>query len=115
MFDLGKVLIDFDFGPLLHSLKQSCLQPDVDLERVVRDSDLAIRYEIGAISTAQFHEHLCTHGGLRMALEQFRGEWSSVFAPELLVSEALLQTLKQKYPLILLSNTNEAHAAYIAE
>jgi HAD superfamily hydrolase (TIGR01509 family) len=50
-----------------------------------------------------------------MDLPKFRHAWSSVFSPGLMVSENLLVTLKRKYPLILVSNTNEAHAEYLRE
>ena len=35
--------------------------------------------------------------------------------PELMISEDLLKTLQQRYPLILVSNTNEAHVEFIAK
>src|SRR5262249_42798396 len=39
--------------------------------------------------------------------------WSSVFLPGLILSEDLLGALKSKYPLILVSNTNEAHIDFV--
>jgi FMN phosphatase YigB (HAD superfamily) len=48
-----------------------------------------------------------------MPLDDFRTTWSSAFLPDLLVSEELLATLKRNYPLILVSNTNEAHYEFI--
>jgi FMN phosphatase YigB (HAD superfamily) len=48
-----------------------------------------------------------------MDLAEFHETWSSVFLPDLLVPEALLANLRQRYPLILVSNTNESHVDYI--
>ena len=48
-----------------------------------------------------------------MDLPAFRKTWSSVFLPDLIVSEDLLLALKRKYPLLLVSNTNEAHVEFI--
>jgi hypothetical protein len=45
-----------------------------------------------------------------MDIDEFLQAWSAVFLPELIVPEALLAALKQKYPLILVSNINESHA-----
>src|SRR5262249_32136485 len=46
-------------------------------------------------------------------LAGFCKTWSSVFLPELILSEDLLVALKSKYPLILVSNTNEAHIDFV--
>src|SRR5215831_19952575 len=48
-----------------------------------------------------------------MGLPEFLQTWSSVFLPDLLVSEDLLASLKRNYPLIVVSNTNEAHIEFI--
>ena len=40
-----------------------------------------------------------------MSLEEFHEAWDSVFLPGLIVPEQLLASLKARYPLILVSNT----------
>src|SRR5262249_22443357 len=62
----------------------------------------------------EFYEYLCETGGLRMDAVDFRSTWTSMFQPGLLVSEQLLAGLRRRYPLILVSNTNEAHVEFIA-
>jgi FMN phosphatase YigB (HAD superfamily) len=115
LFDLGKVIIDFDLRSMLGILCQNSRRPAAEFETVFRNVDLLRSYETGRITTAQFHEHLCSKGGLRMDFPAFRKIWSDVFMPEILVSEALLKELKGRYPMILVSNTNEAHIGFIAE
>src|SRR5437762_7874862 len=39
--------------------------------------------------------------------------WSSVYLPGIIISEELVRALKPNYPLILVSNTNEAHFEFI--
>src|SRR5437762_12479837 len=39
--------------------------------------------------------------------------WSSVYLPGIIISEELVGALKRNYPLILVSNTNEAHFEFI--
>jgi FMN phosphatase YigB (HAD superfamily) len=114
LFDLGKVLVDFEWDPTMNQLTAACRDP-VEFRRVFLDAKLAHRYETGAMTTREFHEHLCRVGGLQMDLKCFRSAWSSMFQPELLVSRNLLERLCSRYPLILVSNTNEAHAEFIAE
>lgn len=100
LFDLGKVIIDFTFDKL---------------EGIRWDKSWIRRYERGEVSTEEFHAHLCQFGNLSMELAKFCETWSSIFLPNLITSETLLAALKQRYPLILVSNTNEAHVRFIRE
>jgi FMN phosphatase YigB (HAD superfamily) len=114
LFDLGKVLIDFSLVPMFRRCS-ACSSKPLEFERIFRDSRLAYQYETGNMTTEEFHAYLCDMGGLVMSLAEFRVAWSSVFAPDVLVSEKLIQNLGKRYPLILVSNTNEAHARYLCE
>jgi putative hydrolase of the HAD superfamily len=113
LFDLGKVLIDFNFETGVQALHASCSISRDRFEEVLWDETWIRCYERGEISTVQFHEYLCNTAKLTMPLPHFQETWSSVFLPGLMVSEELLRALKRKYPLILVSNTNEAHFEYV--
>jgi glucose-1-phosphatase len=113
LFDLGKVLIDFNFETGVEALHASCSISRDRFEQVLWDKSWIRRYERGEISTTEFHEYLCRSADLKMGLPAFRQTWSSVFLPHLLVSQDLLAELKRRYPLILVSNTNEGHFEYI--
>jgi putative hydrolase of the HAD superfamily len=113
LFDLGKVLIDFNFQTGVEALHASCSISRDRFEEVLWDETWIRRYERGEISTDEFHSYLCESASLEMALPEFLQTWSSVFLPDLLVSEELLASLKRTYPLILVSNTNEAHIDFI--
>lgn len=115
LFDLGKVLIDFNFETGVQALHGACSISRDRLEEVLWDEVWIRRYERGEISTAEFHAYLCESAALDMDLTGFRNVWSSVFLPNPLVSEHLLAALKRKYPLILVSNTNEAHFEFIRD
>ncbi len=113
LFDLGKVLIDFNFETGVQALHASCSISRDRFEEVLWDETWIRSYERGEISTVQFHEYLCKTANLSMPLLHFRETWSSVFLPGLMVSEELLASLKRNYPLILVSNTNEAHFEFV--
>ena len=113
LFDLGKVLIDFNFELGMERLAGNCSLPRDEFQRVIWDEEWIRRYEMGEISTADYHRYLCDVGRLELELEEFRQCWSCVFLPDLIVSEELLGQLKRDYPMILVSNTNEAHVEYI--
>jgi glucose-1-phosphatase len=113
LFDLGKVLIDFDFETGVQALHAACAISREQLEDVLWDENWIRRYERGEISTTEFHNYLCETADLKMAMPEFCRTWSSVFAPKPIISDELLRALKTKYPLILISNTNEAHIEFI--
>lgn len=113
LFDLGKVLIDFNFETGVQALHAACSISRKDLEQVLWDENWIRRYERGEISTSQFHNYLCETADLSMDLSAFCRTWSSVFLPDLIVSEELLRVLKRNYPLIIVSNTNEAHIDFV--
>jgi glucose-1-phosphatase len=113
LFDLGKVLINFDFEIGVQGLHACCPVSREQLENLLWDKRWIRRYERGEISTAEYHRYLCENAKLDMDLPNFCRTWSSVFSPDLLVSEELLARLKRNYPLILVSNTNEAHAEFL--
>jgi len=114
MFDLGKVIIDFSPELMLREMRSRCPKPE-DFERVLANTDLAVRYESGGLTSEEFFDDLCRLSGLRMTFPEFRQIWASVLAPQLLISEDLLKTLRLRYSMILISNTNEVHVNHIAE
>jgi glucose-1-phosphatase len=113
LFDLGKVLVDFNFETGVQALHSACSISRNRLDEVLWDENWIRRYERGEISTSDFHTYLCETADLQMDLPGFCQTWSSVFLPDLIVSEDLLVSLKRNYPLILVSNTNEAHIDYV--
>lgn len=113
LFDLGKVLLDFNFETGVQALHEACSISRSRLEEVLWDENCIRRYERGEISTTDFHTYLRQTADLDMDLAAFCRTWSSVFLPELIVSEELLAALKRKYPLILVSNTNEIHIDFV--
>jgi len=115
LFDLGKVLINFSFEPVVKTLHESCSISRAQFEAILWDKVLVRRYERGEISTEEFHDYLRERASLNMTLPQFCTTWASVFMPDPLISEELLANLKRRYPLILVSNTNEAHVEFIRE
>jgi putative hydrolase of the HAD superfamily len=114
LFDLGKVLVDFNFELGMRRFAERCAVPQERFEEVLRNPHWVRRYEQGEISSADYLRYLQEEGTLQMDLDEFHETWSSVFLPELIVPERLLDHLKQRYPLILVSNINESHADFIA-
>jgi len=114
LFDLGKVLVDFNFELGMERMVGRCGLPPERFKEVVFDKAWIRPYERGEISTIEYHRYLCETGKLQMELAEFHETWSAVFMPDLLIPETLLADLRCRYPLILVSNTNESHVDFIA-
>jgi putative hydrolase of the HAD superfamily len=114
LFDLGKVLVDFDFDlGMRRFIARTSLAPE-EFKSIILEQTWVRRYEHGDISSADYHRYLREKGKLEMSIQEFHEAWSAVFLPGLIVPEQLLANLKERYPLILVSNTNESHADFIA-
>ena len=84
-------------------------------EDLLWDESWVRRYERGEITLNEFHNYLCDSAQLRMEFAEFCRTWTSIFIPGLIVQEQLLASLKKNYPLILVSNTNQAHVEFIRD
>jgi len=112
-FDLGNVIIPFDFRPAFALLTQRCTCPAGEIPQRLRSSNLIGQFETGRIDGPQFVAELSGLIGLQMTYEEFCGLWTSIFFPDPLVSESLLAGLAARYRLLLLSNTNPIHYGMI--
>jgi putative hydrolase of the HAD superfamily len=115
LFDLGKVLVDFEFERGLRQFAARTSLSRSEFDRVILDQTWIRQYESGEISTDEYHRYLLESGRLEMNVDEFHEAWGSVFLPGLIVPESLLRNLKKRYPLILVSNTNDSHASFIAK
>ncbi len=110
LFDIGGVLLGFDFEPALERLRGSCDRPPED-SREQMDA-LKIEYECGRIGRRDFvrmgRELLGHHGGDA----EFERIWQQIFFPNTPMHR-LVERLSAQYPVFLLSNTNDLHLEHI--
>ncbi len=108
IFDLGKVLVQFDFSRGYRLLEGLCPYPAAEIPRRIAPTDLVRRFETGLVEPRDFVTQLSVALEMRVEYEQFCGIWSSIFT-EALLPESLLEGLAGRYRLLLLSNTNAIH------
>lgn len=113
--DLGKVIIDFDYCVAAREIEKLTPLSLAGIGQVLSDSELIQEYETGRVSSHEHYRKVCRMLQMDVSMEQFQRLWGSMFLPEPLLSEALLEGLKQRYRLILLSNTNEIHFDYVIQ
>src|SRR6266545_7446705 len=108
LFDLGRVLIHFDFKRGYQALERLCPYTAAEIPKKLAGTGLVERFETGLIEPCAFVEEISKILELRMDYDQFCEIWSSIFTHELL-PESMLEGLKRRYRMVLLSNTNALH------
>jgi putative hydrolase of the HAD superfamily len=109
IFDMGKVIIPFDFKRGYDRMAPLCSYAPEQIPERLRTCDLVYRFESGEVDPRTFVKELCAILELNCSFEEFSEIWGSVFIPETLIPEDMLASLRQRYRLLLLSNTNALH------
>jgi putative hydrolase of the HAD superfamily len=109
IFDLGKVLIPFDFSRGYRAMEKYCGHPAEEIPKRIAATDLVHRFETGLVEPRDFVEQLSRMLDLRVNYDQFCEIWSSIFLPDTLVPETLLAGIGERYRMLVLSNTNAIH------
>jgi len=115
IFDLGKVIVPFDFKRGYRAMAELCSYPAEEIPKRIGSTDLVVRLESGQIAPEDFVEQLCGILNVQMEYQRFCEMWSCIFLPETLIPESLLEGLRRRYRLLMLSNTNAIHFQMIRE
>jgi FMN phosphatase YigB (HAD superfamily) len=107
-FDLGKVLLHFDWTLMLERVAKKSPLPPEEIAHLLKADPLAIAYESGKITSARFFAHLKALLHYRGTAKELRAAFADIFSP-LTEHIALAAMLAPHYPLAIISNTNEAH------
>ncbi len=113
VFDLGKVIIDFDSMRPLQKLSGRTPYSLPELVNLLKGTDAIHRYESGRLTSEAFYAEITELLKLSLDFEEFIDVWSDIFSPQLILDPSLFERLRAKYRLILMSNTNPMHAAYL--
>lgn len=114
IFDLGKVLIPFDFARGYRAMEKFCDYPAADIPRRIASTDLVHRFETGMVEPRDFVEQLSRMLELSVSYDQFCEIWSSIFLTDTLVPDSLVAGIGERYRLLVLSNTNALHFAMVS-
>jgi glucose-1-phosphatase len=115
IFDLGRVLISFDFRRGYRRIEELCGIPAAEIAARLVGSPLVADFESGKIEPRDFVDRFCSHLNVDIPYQAFCGIWSSIFLPDPLIPEAMLQGIARNYRLVLLSNTNRIHFEMLIE
>lgn len=115
VFDLGKVLLDFDYGVGLRRMLPRVHLGLDQLNGLLNQSPLLHRYETGELTTSEFFRQFQAATRFQGDLEDFAGLFADIFTampPMVALHE---QLHRSGVPTYILSNTNELAVRHIRQ
>jgi len=112
IFDLGGVLLSVDFMRACARLEAAGGAPAAEIcEAIAKGADKAA-FDAGRLGPQEFAARFCAAIGLRLPYAEFAQIWCDIFAEQREVT-GLLDEIGRHADLLLLSNTDPLHIAYI--
>lgn len=116
IFDLGKVILDFDHHLVTQKLSQISGYDEAKLFDLIFTSGLVKSFDEGRLSPNDFFREIIGILNTEIDFERFTLIWNDIFFPPKEEMVKLLNRLKEeRCRLYLLSNTNILHFEYIWE
>ena len=113
VFDLGKVLVDFDYSIAGRRIAARSKMSSAEVQKYLDHSPLLYRYETGLMTRHEFFEEVRETTGFRGGLEEFAGFFADIFTemPEMTALHAALRS--KGIPTYIFSNTNDLAIEHI--
>ncbi len=113
VFDLGKVLLDFDYGKVAALMRKFCDFPRDEIIRSLNQSPLLHRYETGELTSRQFFEEVRSVTGFRGEFQDFADIFADIFTPIPEMIDLHTRLRQRGIKTYVFSNTNELAVAHI--
>lgn len=113
VFDLGKVLLDFDYTPAADGLARLSRLNAQEVHRLFETAPWLLAYESGQLSTKEFFAHIRDATGFSGSLADFGHFFADIFTPIDLMIELHRQLRVARVPTYIFSNTNELAIEHI--
>ncbi len=113
VFDLGKVLVDFDYSIAARRIAARSKLPLAEIQNYLDHSPLLIHYETGLITRQQFYEEVRQTTGFAGDIEEFGNFFADIFSeiPPMIQLHAALR--RRKFVAYIFSNTNDLAVEHI--
>ena len=113
IFDIGRVLVRMNISGAVQSLAQGIsLSPDEIWSAIQKDPRWQ-DWQEGRISPHDWHMHVSRRFGSLLTFEQFKDAWNAALDPKPLQDNSLFESLRKRFRLGLLSNTDPIHVAHL--
>lgn len=113
VFDLGKVLLDFDYDIAVRRISAETSIPPETLRRFLGATPLLLAYEEGLMSTREFFSRFQAGTGYPGEMERFRLLFSDIFTPLVPMIDLHERCRMAGHDTYIFSNTNELAIGHI--
>ena len=109
IFDLGGVILNIDYNLTVEEFKKLNLENYDKLFTQMQQSDLFNLLETGKVTPQEFRAEIKKISNIKITDKQIDGAWNAMLLDFPTKRIGLLNNLKNKYRIFLLSNTNIIH------
>ena len=115
LFDLGRVLVDFDHNRAAERISFFCSKTPQQIYDLFFQSQATIDFEAGKITPKDFYLQVKDMLDLNLSFNSFTPIWNDIFflSPTNRLIYRLANTLRANYKTALLSNINTLHYEYL--
>src|ERR1044072_8966312 len=113
VFDLGKVLVDFDYSIAAKRIAPLC-KPGADAAKFFSEhAALLASYELGKFTTQQFFDQIKAVSGFSGTQAEFNAFFADIFTPIQEMIDLQAELKKTRLPHYIFSNTNDLAVDHI--
>jgi FMN phosphatase YigB (HAD superfamily) len=113
VFDLGKVLVDFDYAIGARKIAARSTKQLADLHGFIGNSKILEQFECGLVTRRQFFEEIQRLTGFLGDVDEFVGYFADIFLPIPPMIELHAELRRLKIPTYIFSNTNDIAIEHI--
>ena len=113
VFDLGKVLVDFDYSIAARRIAARSTQPPENLHAFLSTSPLLVDYENGALTRQEFFDAMQSATGFQGGVTEFGQFFADIFTEIAPMIELHADLRRRGVPTYILSNTNDLAIEHI--
>src|SRR5258706_3825084 len=113
VFDLGKVLVDFDYSIAARRIAARCTRPPEDLHAFLGSSPLLVQYETGLVTRQDFFDAMRQATGFLGEINEFGEFFADIFTAIPAMIEMHAELRRRGIPTYIFSNTNDLAIEHI--
>ena len=113
VFDLGKVLVDFDYSIAARRIAPLCTPAGDATKFFTQHAALLERYELGNFTTQEFFNQIKAASGFSGTPAEFNAFFADIFTPIQAMIDLQSELRKSRIPAYIFSNTNDLAIEHI--
>ena len=115
LFDLGGVLVDFDYSIAAKRIINFCNKTPNEIFNIFFSSDVTFLFEEGRINPKDFFEEIKDKLDLKLSYEGFVSIWNEIFflSAKNRAVFSMANQLKTEYTIAMITNINILHYEYL--